>query len=160
MANNYSSELVESIKGLLGGRNWEYTFDVNHGIFQIRSGLDSSVQSCTVYIHLRSDGISSIGKISIDVMEARQSAIAEFITRINYKLKDGSFQMDYSDGEVRFKMYMNCGETIPSADSLERLFVIPFIMWEKYGNAFLSVLFANVEPRIALSQESKISSEE
>ena len=30
-------------------------------------------------------------------------AVAEFLTRANYGLRIGNFEMDYSDGEVRFK---------------------------------------------------------
>ena len=35
--------------------------------------------------------------------EARRAAVAEFITRVNYGMVLGNFEMDYSDGEIRYK---------------------------------------------------------
>jgi hypothetical protein len=35
--------------------------------------------------------------------EAARMAVAEFITRANYGLRIGNFEMDFSDGEVRYK---------------------------------------------------------
>ena len=155
MANNYSPELSNSVKDWLDNREWRYTFDANRGVYQFSSKLDSTVQRCTVSVYVRNEGISFISRIPINVMEAKKPAVAEFITRINYELVDGNFEMDYADGEIRFRMYIHCGDTIPSADNLEDHIMIPFAVWENYGDAFLSVLFANVEPQIALSQDSK-----
>jgi hypothetical protein len=39
----------------------------------------------------------------INVPEDVRPAVAEFITRANYGLRIGNFELDYADGEVRFK---------------------------------------------------------
>src|SRR3972149_5772185 len=39
----------------------------------------------------------------INVPKERQPAVAEFLTRANYGMIIGNFEMDYSDGEVRYK---------------------------------------------------------
>ncbi|HZW04896.1 MAG TPA: YbjN domain-containing protein [Anaerolineaceae bacterium] len=39
----------------------------------------------------------------VTVPESQRSAMAEYLTRANYGLKVGNFEMDFSDGEVRFK---------------------------------------------------------
>jgi hypothetical protein len=40
---------------------------------------------------------------SINVPEEKQSKMAEFLTRANYGMRIGNFEMDYEDGEVRFR---------------------------------------------------------
>ena len=40
---------------------------------------------------------------AVDVPEVRRPAVAEFITRVNFGLVSGNFEMDWADGEVRFK---------------------------------------------------------
>ena len=35
--------------------------------------------------------------------EEVRAAVAEYITRANYGLRIGNFEMDYTDGEVRYK---------------------------------------------------------
>lgn len=39
----------------------------------------------------------------MNVPEDRRLALAEFLTRANYGLFIGNFEMDWQDGEVRYK---------------------------------------------------------
>ena len=39
----------------------------------------------------------------VNVPQASRQAVAEFIARANYGLRIGNFEMDFSDGEVRYK---------------------------------------------------------
>ena len=39
----------------------------------------------------------------INVPDDKRSPIAEFITRANYGIKIGNFELDFNDGEVRYK---------------------------------------------------------
>jgi hypothetical protein len=41
--------------------------------------------------------------LPIEAPADRQAAIAEFITRVNYRLAAGAFAMDYEDGEIVFR---------------------------------------------------------
>lgn len=39
----------------------------------------------------------------VNIPEERRLTVAEYLTRANYGLKIGNFEMDFSDGEVRYK---------------------------------------------------------
>src|SRR4030081_1049823 len=39
----------------------------------------------------------------VNVPEDKRAAMAEYLTRANYGLYIGNFEMDYSDGEIRYK---------------------------------------------------------
>ncbi|MFK7908920.1 MAG: YbjN domain-containing protein [Chitinophagales bacterium] len=57
----------------------------------------------------------------INVPEKLRSKIAELLLRINFTLYFGSFEMDFSDGEIRFKtsfMYQNCTLTTELIDQI------------------------------------------
>jgi len=71
-------------------------------------------------------------------------AVAEYITRANYGLRIGNFEMDYADGEVRFKSSINFeNETLspgllrnalyPAVESLDRY--LPGLMRVSFGRA-------------------------
>lgn len=71
-------------------------------------------------------------------------AVAEYITRANYGLRIGNFELDYSDGEVRFKSSINFeGEPLnygmlrnalyPAVHSLDRY--LPGLMRVSFGGA-------------------------
>jgi hypothetical protein len=52
------------------------------------------------------------------VPEEHRLAVSEFLTRANYGLADGNFELDYDDGEVRFKSVLHA-----PAHELDRLMV-------------------------------------
>src|SRR3954452_20971539 len=54
--------------------------------------------------------------LPVHAPEAKRPAVAEFITRANYGMMLGNFEMDFADGEVRFKTSIDCegGEMVPA----------------------------------------------
>src|SRR3954447_26364575 len=58
---------------------------------------------------------------AIDVPEARRAAVAEFITRVNFGLVTGNFEMDWADGEVRFKTGIELTGVTPTTELVAAL---------------------------------------
>lgn len=50
------------------------------------------------------------------VAPAARAAAAEYLTRVNYGLSAGNFEMDFDDGEVRFRTALDLGEVEPPAE--------------------------------------------
>lgn len=67
-------------------------------------------------------------------------AITEFITRANYGLGLGCFELNHDD-EIRFLISLNCNETTPSQAILNDSFYLPANIFEHYGDGLASVLF-------------------
>ncbi len=53
----------------------------------------------------------------------------EFITRANYGLPSGNFEMNYDTGEVRFRTSVFVTDRIPSYDEVEDLINTAFFSW-------------------------------
>ena len=75
--------------------------------------------------------------------EEVRAAVTEYITRANYGLRIGNFEMDYSDGEVRYKSSLDFeGETLteklikntiyPAVQTMD--FYLPGLLGVMYGN--------------------------
>lgn len=58
---------------------------------------------------------------------------------INCEIDYGSFEIDCNTGDIRYKTYLDPGNTIYD-DDLSKLLGYPLDMIEKYGEAFLNVL--------------------
>lgn len=58
-----------------------------------------------VYAEAREDSGRAIfySVVPFNVPRERRAAVAEFLTRANYGLQIGNFELDLDDGEVRFK---------------------------------------------------------
>ena len=69
--------------------------------------------------------------------EEKRGAVAAFLTRANYGLILGSFELDFDDGEIRFKVTAICGEQVLSPAVMERNFDMGFCMFDRYGEGLL-----------------------
>jgi hypothetical protein len=82
----------------------------------------------------------------IMVPEARRQAMAEFITRANYGMMIGNFEMDFDDGEVRYKTSIDVdGEQLSSGLIFQLVSANVFTM-DKYLPGIRAVVDQDVPP--------------
>lgn len=84
------------------------------------------------------------------VPEEQRAAVSEFLTRANYGLPLGNFEMDYRDGEVRFKTSIDVegGELTPTM--IENLLKSNLTTMDQYLPGLMRVLYGNVAPAQAV----------
>ena len=152
MANSYSMELCKKTQGWLNELGFDHQFYEDTGVFKLESGIDCSIQRYILLFKIRANGITSRSIIPIKVIEPKRPSVAEFFTRINYGLIEGNFEMDFADGEVAFRMYMHKPNTLPTDDDLCRTVAIHDLMWSEYSNAFLKVVFTDIDPHTTITQ--------
>ncbi|MFN9648996.1 MAG: YbjN domain-containing protein [Pseudanabaena sp.] len=89
----------------------------------------------------------------IKVPPKKRLGIAEFLTKVNYGLIAGNFEMDFQDGEVRYKTYAINGENNPlNSELIGQLIFVNVMTMDKYLPALMSVLYANVPIDQAIQQ--------
>ena len=76
--------------------------------------------------------------------------MAEFITRANYGLKFGRFEMDYRDGEVRFQLSFPISAARVDNKILPTLMIAPPRMLDQYSKGFTEVLMGLKTPADAI----------
>jgi hypothetical protein len=86
------------------------------------------------------------------VPEMARPQVAEFITRANYGLRIGNFEMDYEDGEVRYKSSLDFeGEEL--TPNWIRSTVYPAVQtMDRYMPGILAVVFGGKTPVEAISE--------
>lgn len=87
--------------------------------------------------------------------------MAEFICRANYGLKNGNFEMDFRDGELRYKVFVDCTGINPSNDIIKTSIYSPALMFERYGGGITDVIFSDISVESSInkcenSQEDEI----
>jgi hypothetical protein len=66
------------------------------------------------------------------VESAQRAAMAEFITRANYGIVIGNFELDYSDGEVRFKTSIDVEDARLTPALIHHLVYANLLMTDRY----------------------------
>ena len=124
MAKNYSPEIAKAVEEFFTKEELNYIPCNENGV--IRSGmmLSSQIHRVDIYMDIRKDGYSMISVFPLHAEEKARPAIAEFLTRANYEINLGCFDMDFEDGEIRYKMAQFCGATVPTYEQIQKIFYV------------------------------------
>jgi len=154
----YSMDIANAINTFLKEDDWHYSFDEQRGVFKFGLNLKSKLKKVNYLIHVKEDeyivyAISPIGADEDD--ETMMAAIAEFVCRANYGLKNGNFELDMRDGEVRFKSFVDCEDIMPSVEVIRNSIHCPAAMFKQYGDGIIDIIFGNASAKDAIARCEK-----
>lgn len=132
--------------------------DESKTIYQLGMSMENG--RIDVYIDIRSESDLVIIYVvsTVFVPANRRDLFSEFLTRANYGLLLENFEMDYSDGEVRYKCTFAYDETFPvSKDVFLRNLYVSVNTMDKYHPGIMSVVYANVPPSNAIAQIENVT---
>ena len=147
----YSTELADQIRAVLERMGIHAGFEERdgHGLFTLNMKLHCKLQSARMLIIVRQDNFSTLTTIPISADENHRLATAEYLTRANYNVRVGNFEMDMNDGEIRYKTYVHAGEGDLCVSGARLALTIPFLMIDRFGDGLLEVIFGFKTPREA-----------
>ncbi len=82
----------------------------------------------------------------MNVPEERRFSTAEFITRANYGMIIGNFEMDYADGEVRYKTSIDVEGDSLSFALIKQMVYANVIIMDRYLPGLMQVIFGSALP--------------
>lgn len=146
------NNLEIAIQQYLDSQNWHYKHDEEKRRFVLGMRLDNEdVDGCTLLITARDDEDLSCKAIyEFNVPEKKRAAIVEYITRANYGLFLGCFQMDLNDGEVLYQTAGVFYDHRPDQSEIRRIVQVGIHMAERYGQGFYDVMYKGVTPEAAI----------
>lgn len=90
--------------------------------------------------------------IPVNAPEARRAAVVEFITRVNYGLIIGNFELDYSDGEIRYKSSLDVEGDELTEDLIRNAVYRNVYTTDRYLPGIMSVIYADADPAEAVAR--------
>ncbi|MCL6581865.1 MAG: YbjN domain-containing protein [Firmicutes bacterium] len=134
-------------------RSIDLKFQIEEEKSLIHMGFSVKPGSWTAVADVKEDrGIFLFYSIaSFKVPEAARLAVAEFLTRANYGIILGNFELDLGDGEVRYKTSINVGENgTLTADLIRPVVMANFFTMDRYLPGIMAVAFGNRPPAEAI----------
>lgn len=86
----------------------------------------------------------------VTVPEAQRTTMAEYLTRANYGLKVGNFEMDYTDGEVRFKTSLDVENSELTLPLVTNLVYSNVWTMDRYLPGIFEVIYGQKTPEEAI----------
>ena len=153
----YSSQLADTIRGALEqfGIHAQFEERGEFGAFIIRMKLKAKLQTAEMVLLVREDDFSTLTQIPLKADENSRLAVAEYLTRCNFNMRNGNFELNMENGDIRFKTYVHVGDSTVDAKTVRLAVVLPFLMLDRYGDGLLDVLFGYRSPREAFEAIGK-----
>ena len=151
---DYSLKIAEEIEQFLRDDDWNFDTADENGVIRFSVSLKCKFRKCRVMIQVRKNSYLVISVLPITADEETRAAVNEFITRANYGLILGNFEMDLSDGEVRYKCAQFCGEqdVLISPEIIRETLYVGLSMLERYGTPLLEVMMGLTAPADAVKK--------
>ena len=131
--------LLEKMQHRLEQKGVKYYTKENVINFNINVG--EIIGSLKVTIHILDDSYVSYAALNNKATHENYCNIAEYLHRANLGLVFGNFEMDYFDGEIRYKYAVEIGNSNNVSNHiLDKCVLLPCLMFERYGSGMMKLM--------------------
>jgi hypothetical protein len=143
--------LFDAMRRFFEEEDWK--FAEVEGQSALRLGCTGENGEWTCYAQIKEEPRRFLfySALAAKVPENKRAAAAEFITRANYGMVLGNFEMDYADGEVRYKTSAYLEEVTPTRDFFHTLVYTNLLVVDKYLPGMMSVIYAGMSAEQAIA---------
>ncbi len=155
---DYSLKIAEEIQEFLRADDWHFDEVDENGVIRFGCSLKCKFRRCSIHIQVRQNSYMILATYPITADEDSRTEVMEFITRANYGLVLGCFEMDLRDGEVRYRTSQFCGDenVLISHEMVKETLYVTISMLERYGTALLEVMLGSLSAKDGVERsESK-----
>lgn len=156
MANQYSHAIADAVNDFLKEDKWKYFFDESKGVFKFGLRMGGKLHNIDyrIAVHKGDYVVYAFSPIGVDEHDKSMlQDMSVFITRANYGMTCGNFEMDMRDGEIRFKCYVSCeGNAVPTKEIIRESIYIPAKMYDRYAPGILGIVFQEKDPETMIAE--------
>jgi hypothetical protein len=143
-------DLLERVKNALVEMEWRFGEDPDRPNLIMGSGGKNGCYSCLLQVHPQYPLIAFYSHVQCRMPDEKRAAMAEFLTRANYGLWVGNFELDFRDGEIRYKTSLHIGDGVLTTDMLSALLRANLSTIDRYLPGVMSVLWNDVSAEDAI----------
>ncbi len=147
------SRIAQSVAAFLDSAGWDYqTLSHDEGArFRFPFSGERALVDCWVACYEETERLAVIAHIPIAIPESKRLAVAEYITRANFGILVGNFELDLGDGELRFKTSADVEDTEIGTTFVKNLLAANISSIDRYFPGLMKVLYANMSPADAIA---------
>ncbi len=139
----------------LTAKDWKYSV-IEPGV-ALRTGLSGENANFQQLLLCENDQgrLVVYGVVDQKVPEAKRALIAELITRLNYGLVIGNWELDFTDGDLRFRTALISPGTTPTQEMIQAIHLVNGLIVDRHYPAIMSVLYGGATPTAAAATTSQ-----
>jgi hypothetical protein len=152
-----STRAFEAVVRYFEQDGWKFTCHDDRQLLTMGLVGKNGRYQCLVRVRNEHPVVSVLSIAGLRVPEDKLASMAEFLTRANYGLCLGNFEMDYSDGEVRYKTSLNIRDGELTTEMIKVLVHVNFGTMDRYFPGMMVVLSGSGSPESAVARVEETS---
>lgn len=148
MANETESKnaltAYRSLCAMLDEMNWHYKKHEEDLAISCTATGDDLPMDITIRVNPDRQAVTLLSPIPFTVPKERRAAAAVAVSAANYGMIDGSFDYDYVNGKIVFRMTANFRDSLLSKEVFKYMLAIGCSTVDAYNDKFLLVVKGNM----------------
>ncbi|WP_019503914.1 YbjN domain-containing protein [Pleurocapsa sp. PCC 7319] len=132
--------------------NWFFVPIPQEPVVQMAFQGDSGKWTCYARARDKQQQFIFYSLCPVNAPENKRQAIAEFVARANYGIILGNFELDFTDGEIRYKTSIDVGSDKLTHELIKQVVYTNVMTMDKYQLGIMSVIYSDVSPEDAIKQ--------
>jgi len=150
------TEIFDALNQLCSQEGWEITqLDPGESMIEFKDE-DNIDWSCFAYTREKQHQFIFYSVPFEDIPKDKITAVMEFITRFNYGISIGNFEINLDSGTIRYKTSLDFDTTKPTADLIAPLIYANTTIFGKFQNIFQQVINGDISVAQAIIQTKGI----
>jgi hypothetical protein len=145
----FGTPLLDTLREMLNTRQYKYQEFDDDSIFMVVRG-PLGAYSLFLTTDEKREVVRVTGSYGAAIPEPRRRAIGEAVSRANMLLGVGNFDLDFDDGELRFRNSVDVEGGLFTARMADNLLGCTLYNLDRYADAFMRIAFGEIEPLDAL----------
>ncbi len=132
----------------------DWPFDRVNDVQAIRTGFSGENGKWMCYAHAREEAQQFVfySVLPANIPLPKRDLVAEFITRANYGMIIGNYELNYDDGEVRYKTSIDIEGAELSFPLVRQVVYQNVENMDRYLPGFMSIIYAGITPADAIAR--------
>jgi len=147
-----SRKIFEAIINFFTEDDWAYTKIQGEPTLRLAFQGQNGKWTCYAKAREQQQQFVFYSICPINTPETKNLAIAEFIARANFGMIIGNFELDFTDGQIRYKTSIDVEGANLTFLQIKRLVYANVMMMDQYLPGIISVIDGDVEPKDAIAQ--------
>ncbi len=149
-------QLFEAMRRFFVDEDWKFVEIEAQSAVRLGCTGENGEWNCYAQIKEEPGRFIFYSVLSAKAPEGKRSTIAEFITRANYGMVLGNFELDFSDGEVRYKTSAYLEDIGPTREFFHTLVYTNLLVMDRYLPGLMSVIYAGMSAEQAIGHVGRV----
>ncbi|MGC9503930.1 YbjN domain-containing protein, partial [Baaleninema sp.] len=142
--------LLETTIGFFLEDDWSFQRLEGRSVLQLGFEGENGRWSCFAKAREPQQQLVFYSICPVEVPETQRQEMSEFLTRANYGLVIGNFEMDFQDGEIRYKTSLDVENDVLSSALVKNLVYPNLLTMDKYLRGIAAVAKGEMTPTEAI----------